>query len=86
MLAGAAAAGGGRDLVAALIGMLSALRPWRCEEAVERFVEDGAVGFVLDQRRRQRLVHPRALEANGRDRVHRIERLRDRDSYAGIAQ
>ena len=86
MLAGSAASGGGRDRVAALIGMLTALSPRRCEEAVERFVEDGAVGFVLDQRRCQRLVHPRALEADGRDRVHRIERLRDRNSYAGIAQ
>ena len=57
MIAGPAAASGSRDLVAALIGMLSAGCRWRAEKTIERFVEDRAVGFVLDQRRRQRLLH-----------------------------
>ncbi len=82
ILAGTAAARGSRDLLTALIGMLSAIRARRGEKAAERFVEDRAVGFVLDQCRRQRLVHPRALEPNRRDRVHRIDRFRDRNSDA----
>ena len=43
-----AAACGSRHLIAALIGMLPAVCPRRGEETVERFVEDRAVGFVLD--------------------------------------
>src|SRR5208282_5930261 len=81
-----AAAAGSRDLLAALVGMLAAVCPWRGEKPVERFVEDRAVGFVFDQRRRQRLVHPRARQPNGRDRVHRIDRFRHRDSDAGGSQ
>ena len=50
----------------------------RAEEAREHFVERGAVGFVFDQRRGQRLPHARAVgEAGRRDRAHRVERFGD---------
>src|SRR5579862_2380042 len=86
ILSRTAAARGSRDLVAALIGMLSAIGSRCCKKTIKRFVEGRAVGFVLDQRRRQRLVHPRALEPDGRDRIHRIDRFRNRDSNARISQ
>ncbi len=31
-------------------------------------------------------MHQRALEPDGRDRIHRIDRFRDRDSDAGLSQ
>src|ERR1700689_4542520 len=86
ILAGLAASRTGGNLLSTMIRMRSARSPSRREKALERFVEDRAIRLVLDQRRRQPLTHSLALEPNHRDRIHRIDRFRNRNSDATIAQ
>ena len=86
ILAGLAAPRTGRNLLSPMIRMRSARSPSRREKSLERFVENRAIRLVLDQRRRQPLPHPLPLEPDHRNRIHRIDRFRNRNPDAAVAQ
>ena len=85
-LAGLAASRTGRNLLSPMIRMRSARSPSRREKSLERFVENRAIRLVLDQCRRQPLPHPLPLEPDYRNRIDRINRFRNRNPDAAIAQ